>query len=328
MKKFIWLLLIAASSLLHAQTSDPIRVVGTGLTEKEAVNSAFEKAIESYVGVAILSGREIKNNKIISDRINTYSAGYVDKFKIIHSDRSGKTTTVVVDVWVKTSVLAEYKTAIGTTSTEIDTDSLAAQIQSFANERKTLDNFVDEVLVDFPKKGLRLVQEKVELYIDNNRVPVITVRTNISWDPKFLESLRELMNLVKDSPEYFDLTCMCNRARSQVSVTYKQNPKNFFWDRDIFFLRDMSLSYKISSSLDIQPKILASILDAEKNVIHKQCFWTTEQFTRKDKTKDHLNINGSVFEKTRIEIPILPNTALHRRMNKIHSVELEMAKSC
>lgn len=328
MKYILWLLLVTASSFLNAQPTEPIRVIGTGATEKEAVSSAFEKAIESYVGVAILSGREIKNSKITSDRINTYSAGYIDKFKIVHTEKSEKSVTAVVDVWVKTSVLAEYKTAIGSVSTDIDAGSLAAQIQSFTNERKSLDNFVDEILTDYPKKGLKIQQQNVELYMNSNRTPVITVRTHIAWDIKFLESLRELMNLVKDSPEYFDLSCMCHRARSQISVLYKKNQKDFFWDRDVFFLRDASLSHRISASLDIQPKILASVLDQNRRVIHKQCFWTTEQFTRKEKFKDNLIINGSVYEKTRVEIPIVPNSELHRNINRINSVELEMAKSC
>ena len=83
------------------------RVLGTGKNFEEARLNGFQLAVEMAVGSIVVTEKQVTNNILIRDQIVRHSSGYVDDFKIIEQSGSNLRYTVVMDVKVKSSQIAE-----------------------------------------------------------------------------------------------------------------------------------------------------------------------------------------------------------------------------
>ena len=69
----------------QGQTGDTISVVATGIGKDQdtALKNALRSAVEQAVGVLIDAETRINNDKVISDKILTFSAGFVESYELI-----------------------------------------------------------------------------------------------------------------------------------------------------------------------------------------------------------------------------------------------------
>ena len=135
------LFLTACASTNVEKTSNPInyttgytRVLGTGQTFDEAKANAFNTAIEIVVGSVIVNTKESNNNQLIRDEIVKASAGYVDDYNIISESKTGRGYTLVIDVKVKNSKIAERVLSAGKSETNLKGEALNAQYQTYQQD--------------------------------------------------------------------------------------------------------------------------------------------------------------------------------------------------
>lgn len=318
-------LLISLSAT--AQDPNPIRVTGNGPTTRSAMQAGFREAIEIYSGSVILSDKEVKNNKITQNEIASYSAGYVDKYEILETQTARKEITLVMDVWIRPSKMAEHKLSVGKDVKDIDGDRVSTQIQSYTEERTSADKFVNKILNDFPKHALELKQGKTEITVDSYRNISISIDAEIKWNQRYLDSLKEALDVVQDGPEYYSLSCMCYVAREQIAIK-KLNPGDYYYTTSTFYLRDQILAKQVSDRLSTPPKINATLYDDNNRAIFTQCFLTQEAYTHSNKFKNLFSVYGNVNESTTVNLTVAPNSDMANLVKKSSKIELSLSTNC
>ena len=311
MKSVIAILAVCIAASVSAQTS--VQVTGKGPSEKEAINDGFRQAIEEVSGNVVLSSVEAKRGKLTKDSIGNYSAGYVDKYEIINVTKNKSTVIVLMDVWVKSSKMADQKLNTGTDSKDIDGPRLGAQLQTYLDERKSADNFIDNIVSDYPSRALKIQQGKPQFLLDGNRNITINVPYRIKWNPDYITALSEALNNVQDGPEYFDLSCLCYKSREKIVVISKS--------RNAFHLSDHILAKKIHNKFDDFVRIKATVYDTDNNALASHCYATDTLFAGL-KPNGTYEIYGYKTETDSVDIPIPQNSKLGRNVEKADRIEL------
>jgi hypothetical protein len=103
----MWRILIALLLPLNC-FAQPIQVTSAGQTFEEAKLNGFRTAIEYKLGTIVISEREQRNFTMVKNNIQTYSAGYVDSFKILSNVSSENNVTLLMEVNVSESKLRDF----------------------------------------------------------------------------------------------------------------------------------------------------------------------------------------------------------------------------
>jgi hypothetical protein len=129
---------------------------GIGLTEKSAVKEALRAAVEMAIGSVVSAETMIKNDKIISDSILTYSDGFVEKWEMVGEPRrtSDKLVRVTIKAVVRRTKLIERLRSENVAVTRVEGENLFAEaVSKFTKEkkgvalvRKLFDGFPGNVL--------------------------------------------------------------------------------------------------------------------------------------------------------------------------------------
>lgn len=327
MKSLLTVIAVLFSLSAIAQDPNPIRVTGVGATTESAMQAGFRSAIEVYSGSVILSDKEVKNNKITQNEIASYSAGYVDKYEILKTHSARKEIVLVMDVWIRPSKMAEHKLLAGKDVKDIDGERIGTQIQSYTEERNSADKFINKILNDFPKHALELKQGKTEVTVDSYRNISISFNAQIKWNQRYLDSLKEALDVVQDGPEYYSLSCMCYVAREQIAIK-KLNPGDYYYTTSTFYLRDRVLATQVYNRLSIPPKINATLYNDDNKEIYTQCFLTQEAFTHSNKFKNLFSVHGNTFENTTVHLTVAPNSEMANLVKKSSKIELSLTTTC
>ena len=151
-----------AMSVSHAdegKAKQKVEVVvsGAGLTESEAVKSAFRNAVEQVVGVAISTDTLVRNSAVIQDRILSYSDGFVTTWQMIGKPR--KEATGLVRVQIKATVsrtkLYHRLQAANVISAEVRGKDLFAEAITQLKEEKDAARIIRKVFEHFPGNVLK-----------------------------------------------------------------------------------------------------------------------------------------------------------------------------
>ena len=116
--------------------SKEVHVTGTGASLEEAKQDGFKRAIEYVVGTVIVSEKQAVSDQLIKNDILNYSAGYIDKYKVLSQRTEGSRITLSMNVTVKSSHIAEM--ILGRKSrTQLDGDNISTKYNSLLELRKT-----------------------------------------------------------------------------------------------------------------------------------------------------------------------------------------------
>ena len=309
-----------------AQQSESIliQVVGKGNSKQTALNDGFRKAIEFYSGAVILSDREIKNDRLVNNSVANYSAGYVDKYNIVADDSAGGQTILTLEVWVRTSTMANQKLNTGKDDKSIDGDRLGTQFKTYIEDKAGADVFLQKILDDYPKNALDIKQGVTEFKVDGQRNAVIIIPYTMKWNYNYLLALKEVLGKVQSEPTYFDVTCMCSKARQRVIVISKK-PGDFAGRRDTFYFNDDIMSNQIQYTFERtnDPRVRATIYDDNQKVLFTQCYPVGRSYTAKP-VNDAFVVYGNDNENSLIEIPVPLNSKLKQDLFKASKVEVSV----
>jgi hypothetical protein len=214
-----------------------IRVIGTGPNKEAAKNNGFITAIEIAVGSVILTDKESVNSQLVRDDILKHSSGYVDDYKIINESTNFKGISLVMDVTVKSSKIAERVLNRGKSAGSIEGEKLSTQYKSYSNSKATGDKVLSTVLNDYPARAFDITQGKVDFKLDNNRNPIIEIPYTLKWNHKYLTALNEALRITSDPYEN-------NTAQERIFVTSKDPNAWLLGKTDRYYFND-----KISASL-------------------------------------------------------------------------------
>jgi hypothetical protein len=256
MKHWFFVLLffvgVVQSQVVDKNDSGYIQVMGIGKTVDEAKQNGFKNAITMRVGSALLSENQVTNNKLLKEDVIDYSAGYIDSYKIIDTVVKPNHVLVIMQVVVRSSKIHERILNKGKDEKDLDGSKLASQYQTYLDERKAGDRFLNAVLKDYPGKSFKILQGAHEFKVNTNRNAVLVIPFDLRWSKPFLVSLHESMNLLSDGS--YD-------APSKIMVGHSRYSFNDFSKYD-------QLRNSLSSALHLR----ADMIDSSSRIIATRCY--------------------------------------------------------
>lgn len=251
-----------------------VRVESSGRTESEARKEAFKVAVEYAVGATVTSSttvdlarHQVKRNEIVS-----YSAGYVNDFKIISQSSNNGIVTLVVDVWIKKSKIADRLLGESKTSGVIEGQRLQAQHQSLQDERIAGDQLLQTVLRDYPSKSFVVKTNPTKSYFDDNRNLILEIPYTVSWDQNYLEALFEALSKTATATlgqcSQF-ASEQCRSYRGIVSI--KMRPGNNGWEKTFAYNDVRQFSLIKNHLYRAGPSALVTINDSTGYVRYRKC---------------------------------------------------------
>lgn len=264
-----YLLLLLALCLTGCGTTKvtnngTVNVTSTGRTFDEAKNNGFKQAVEIAVGAVVLSTSESRNDKLVRDDILKHSSGYVDDYTILNKIIEPNKVTLVMEVKVGNSRIAERLISIQSSDGKLQGDKLYTQQKTYRENRNTGDRLLREVLNDYPKHALNIKKGSVEFKVDRERNIVIVVPYELRWNYNYLVALNEVLSNTHDGK-------MSGYKQDRISVSSK-NPDNWILgNTTVYYFNDSIRADMIRKSFVGQIYTHVTIRDNVGNLLIRSC---------------------------------------------------------
>lgn len=177
---------------------DPITVQGHGQTFEQAKESAFRQAIETEVGVLVLSERETKDYQSVKNTILAYSGGYVKEFKVVSQNNENGQVNVTLIVTVAATKLKNQILSQSSDPTEVPKDA-GVQIKTYKNSKSQGDKLLENVMKRYPQAAYSITETSTKIKVDSSRNAQLQINFTLQWSQDYLEELSETLKVIQDS---------------------------------------------------------------------------------------------------------------------------------
>lgn len=302
--------------------ANPINVTASGKTYEEAKYNAFREAIEYKIGTVIVSEREQENLKLVRNNILAYSAGYVDKFKVVNVTDYGDKVQLVVDVWVSSSKLSDLLLSKPNNITIFENQRHATQHQTYLEERSRSDSLVWSVMRHYPQRAYNLEQLPYQLKVDHNRNLSLVIPYVMSWNQNFINSFNELMINIDSNASFFEKT--------PGNVSVQPIPHFFAVSSDKYKFNDLThinaIRNHMQGNREVRVKLIMKNLNNQ--TIMDQCFYprflSGHQRSFYELGDPHrVRLYGATQEKYSVNVA-LPNNVSDSVLRGLYSIKLEL----
>jgi len=296
--------------------SEYTRVLGTGKTTDEAKTNAFNTAIEIVVGSVVITERQSHNNQLIRNEILKASAGYVDDYKIISETKTSQGYSLVVDVKVKSSKIAERLLGVSTTGGVIEGKKINDKFKSYENNKVTGFKAIEPVLDSYLTNGYILKQFPTETMIDSKRNLTLKVPFEVTMNHKWVEAFMESLRIVQDGKQ---------GSPDAITVKYK-GPNDWLGGSRVYWFNDSYLVNSIAQKISYTVMIKATVTDKNNRTIYTQCYGGFRH--RVDTINNYSNsrfLVGDMLDEGFIEIPVKYGSKLSNELQNMSKVTLSLA---
>jgi len=266
MKNFLVVLFCAYTTVAY---SNPIRVEGTGTSYQLAKQDGFNIAIEKAVGTVLLSQRKHRNDVTVKNDMTAYSSGYIDRYDVIDSQEYNGYYVLIMDVYVKQSKIANKLLTTPEQTYTYDNERHNDQLGSYRRNRNGVDNFVNEVMYDYPFKAYNLHQYPYQIKIDAYRNAHLIIPFRLSWNYNYLMAMTEMLGNIQEGHRSWR-----RRAISNIRVEAK-NPENLVMGKTYNYgFNDLNTVNLIKNNLmgDNEVRLKLEITDYRGNVVVLRCY--------------------------------------------------------
>lgn len=192
--KFISVVLAAMLMLGSAHAADQlVTVKSSGRTETEARQNGFKLAIEHSVGQLLLSETEIKDKAVVRDEIIQYSSGYVTKYVVKEKSTNRDGVVLVMDVYVKSSKIADRLITGNPTSKGKIDKSFVAAVQTYNTQANNGDRITKTILNDYPYRAVLVTYKDVFARANDKRLADMAVPVTVTWNEDYLKGVGEVL---------------------------------------------------------------------------------------------------------------------------------------
>jgi hypothetical protein len=180
-----------------------VEVESQGSSLEDAKQNGFKIAVEQAVGALVLSETEIANQTVIRNDIIRYSSGMIEKYEIKNQSTAGSQVSLVMEVWVSDSRIADRLTIVGKADGVIAGDQIAVTERSHVNEKISGDRVIIAVANDFPKRAFEIEVKNTQT-LRQGRDPQILVNVQLKWSKDYINSLIDALKITSSgTPGFF-----------------------------------------------------------------------------------------------------------------------------
>lgn len=228
-----------------------------GKTIDEAKKICFKNAVQDVVGVAITSEKEVFNNEVTKNEILNYSAGYVNEYEILSKQVIDKQVHLEMLVKIASSKLQDRILGKFKDTKLVDGERHAAQYETYIQDRTNGDEFLRNILYDYPSKAFNVKLVGQEYMVDSGRSAIVVIYYELEWNQNYLTALNEALQKTADKR---------SRSIKQHPIYVQSNPKDsFFGSSESYYFNDTARAKLIRDTFVGQITVVASLVD-EKNV--------------------------------------------------------------
>jgi hypothetical protein len=292
-----------------------IRVLGTGSTKEEAKNDGFKTAIEIAVGSALLSHRQVRDDRLVRDEIVKYSAGYVDNYKIIDDSKTNTGYYLVMDVHVKSSRIHERLLSGNIDEKNVNGDKLATQYETYLNQQESADKLIDVLIQEWPAKAFTIKQGKQEFLINEKRESILKIPVEMTMNFSYVNALDEALQKINQRKTYSPI---------KIGVAVKPPNNTLVGYTHGYFFDDIQRVKQFQEGFTDDIYIQVTFKDVAGKTIYAECFQPGKSFSYKTSTAFILEGNASV--KSFVSIKIDPSRT--DMLRKTNSIEMEASRWC
>ena len=271
-----------------------IQVEVTASNFDQAKESGFKLAIQEALGTFVTTEKVIKFDEVTRNDIVTYSGGYIQDFKIIKENRDKLSTTLVMDVWVSESKIANRLLNTSANKGELDGRKIETQLSTIVKDKEDAFKLLYIILQEFPSKAFELDIKKTNFQTLRKGTSIVEVPIEIQWSQKYLDSLKEALILLRDSNELRFKSSIGSRINNDVTVI--SIGSLIFGD---FFYSGIDASFNNDEMVDLfynyfnqAPLIKISLNDDFENEIVTNCFYLQNRgnlFTKSEYDKQNIH---------------------------------------
>lgn len=242
-----------------------VRVQAVGRNETDAREQAFRLAVEQAIGALILAETEVRDGDVDRHEIISYSSGFVHDFEILDRRSQGADVSIMIDVWVKRSNLADRVLNRSKASGTVEGGRITEQIRSWRNEREAGDRVLAAVLRDYPYRAYDIKVHSTEVRVDNQRQAFLRIPFTVNWNAGYVTSFAEALRTINQRPECDSWLATCRPS----SIIEASGVRAFF---------DDTVAYDLMYTEMIQdrPQILITIRNAKGQTRYQACHGAKE----------------------------------------------------
>jgi hypothetical protein len=269
---FITLALAGCGSPDSAKQSSFIRASGTGASFEAAKDAAFRKAIEERVGVLVLGERAIADYRLIKDEILSFSAGYVDDYRVVERKKIGDMWLVTADIWVSSSRITNRIFIGANARDELPGMRAAESFDSFIEQRRQADRLLSKLLSGFPQDALVIKFQGTDVEFDAERNALMTVNYNLGWNQNYLIALAETLAQLEDGAG------RNANPSGKIRLNY-QKLEDWLGTLDTFYFKDKILFTQIKDRFKREHIGIRLQIFNNDTVVFEEC-WLDSDWTR------------------------------------------------
>jgi hypothetical protein len=273
-KFVIGTLLLAFSVNANANICPIVVSSGVGSSYEDAKYKAFREAIEQYAGVIILSESEVKKYKLIKNEIFSYSAHYIDSYKIISHVINQQRHHITLEACVSSTKIANRILSKGETVNSISGEALSDVVNTFTDSRNQAGKLIEKVMDVYPRKAFEVDVKSWSLMMDKYNNPVLNINYFVYWNKNFLDSFQDAASATQNGSS--------NRnSRNSSAIVFGSIPRSVwgnikksfgFQNLDIYTYTDSVIYENLQFSLETErfPFLLIELSKSD-NILHSFC---------------------------------------------------------
>lgn len=183
----------------QAESTAKVIAEGVGTTADEALKDAFRNAVRQVVGALVDAETLVKNDEIISDKVLTYSAGYITKYDEISNKKEKGLFRVKISATVERRGIIEKLKDARVTSKEVDGKDIAAFAMTRKEARENATALLKKAFVEFPNVLVAEVRKPTAKDYDEDTLKLIldvTVKVDLVKYNAFAKNLVQIADKV------------------------------------------------------------------------------------------------------------------------------------
>ena len=126
-------------------------VEGSGADREEALKDAFRAAVRKVAGALVVGSITVKDDRVISDKVLTYSDGIVHTYKELGHSTDRGLHKVKITALVVSRKVADRLVKAGFKVKDVDGAGMAAEVMTRVEARKRATELLQDALVHLPK---------------------------------------------------------------------------------------------------------------------------------------------------------------------------------
>lgn len=200
----------------HTQT---VIAEGVGANPEDALREAFRQAVRQVVGTFVDAETLVKNDELVSDKILTYSNGYITAYKKLRETARNGLVRVTIQAAVKREPLAAKLSEVNVTVAPLSGSKLFAQaVSQTAAERDALA-LLRSALVGFPQNIIEATSEgepKIEERSEENVTISYQVKVAVNID-KYTPFQQRLTQVLEQIAKYKGESTLMKKPTGAIS---------------------------------------------------------------------------------------------------------------